>query len=136
MLENLMTGQESRFLISLLISLIAGLVIGIEREIRKKEAGIRTHIFVIAGSMLFTFLSSLVDLSSPSRIASNIVIGIGFLGAGIILIENNKVRNLTTAANVWFAAAIGMLIGFQFYLIAIMATIFAILIPLIPGIRH
>lgn len=135
MLERFMTGDESRFLISLLLCLIAGLIMGIERELKHKEAGMRTHVFVITGAMIFTFLSSLVDLSSPSRIASNIVIGIGFLGAGMILREKEKIRNLTTAASIWYAAAIGMLIGYQFYLIALIATLFTILVSFIPGIN-
>jgi len=136
MFEYLLTGYEGKLLIGIVLSLVAGTLIGIERELRGKEAGIRTHIFVIAGSMLFSFMSGIVEPTAAGRIASNIVIGIGFLGAGIILREHNKIINLTTAANIWFAAGIGMAIGFQFYLIAVIATVLALIVPWIPGIKH
>lgn len=124
-----------QFLIGLGLSIIIGLVIGLEREWRGKDAGISTHILVIAGAMLFTELSAVVDPMSTSRIASNIIPGIGFLGAGLILKEGGNVRNLTTAASLWFSAAIGMAIGFGFFVIACLAGIACALIPLIPSIR-
>jgi len=135
MLENLITGHEIDFLIKLVLCIIGGVLIGIERESRKKSAGISTHAFVIAGAMAFTVISLFMDPNEPARIAAQIVSGIGFLGAGIILKESNgEVINLTTAASIWFSAAIGMLIGFGWYLIAIIAIIFAIFTPRIPHI--
>ena len=135
MLENLITGHETDFLIKLIICAIAGVLIGIERESRGKSAGISTHAFVIGGSMAFTVLSIFMDPNEPARIAAQIVSGIGFLGAGIILKESNgEVINLTTAASIWFSAAIGMLIGFGWYLTAVIAIIFAIFAPRIPHI--
>ncbi len=122
------------FTIGLLISVMLGLMIGVERELRGKDAGISTNVFVISGAMLFTFLSMTVDPSSESRIAAQIVSGIGFLGAGLILKDGATVRNLTTAASIWFAGAIGMAIGFGYYEIAIIATIFSIVVPRIPRI--
>ncbi len=99
-LEGIPTGYEIRFLIDIGIALGAGFVIGVERESRNKPAGIRTHCLVIGGAMIFTFLSSLVDANSSSRIAPQVVSGIGFLGAGIILKSeiDKKITNLTTAA--------------------------------------
>jgi putative Mg2+ transporter-C (MgtC) family protein len=131
---TLLSGTEFEFLIGLGLSVIAGFLIGLEREARGKDAGISTHAFVVAGSMLFTFLSLKVDPASTSRIAAQIVTGIGFLGAGLILKEGTRVRNLTTAASLWFAGAIGMAIGFGFYVVAIVATIAAIFIPKIPHV--
>lgn len=82
---------------------------------------------------MFTALSIHIDPTSPARIAAQIVSGIGFLGAGMILIsKGEKIKNLTTAASVWFAAAIGMAIGFGWYLLAVVATIYSVLVPLIP----
>lgn len=124
---------EGKFLVDIMLAVILGYVVGAEREIRGKDAGISTHILVIAGAALFTFLSSSVDPASSSRIAAQIVSGIGFLGAGLILKEEGtRVRNLTTAASVWFAGAIGMAIGFNFHVVAIMATVVAVLVPRIP----
>ncbi len=123
------------FLLALLLSVFAGLLMGIERESRHKDAGISTHIFVVMGSMLFTYLSMRVDLDSTSRIASQVVVGIGFLGAGLIIKEGTNVRNLTTAASLWFAAAVGMSFGFGYYFIGIIATIMAMVIPRIPHLK-
>lgn len=124
-----------QFLTGLGLSIVIGLVVGLEREWRGKDAGISTHILVIAGAMLFSQLSNIVDPESTSRIASNIIPGIGFLGAGLILKEGGNIRNLTTAASLWFSAAIGMAIGFGFYTVAVIAGIACVLIPLIPSIR-
>jgi putative Mg2+ transporter-C (MgtC) family protein len=99
------------FILDIFLVVVLGYLIGAERELRNKDAGISTHIFVICGAMLFTFMSMTVDPSSKSRIAAQIVSGIGFLGAGLILKDGASVKNLTTAASIWFAGAIGMAIG-------------------------
>lgn len=134
--EGIPTGYEVRLLIDLGIALAAGFAIGAERESRNKAAGISTHCLVIGGAMIFTFLSSVVDPNSESRIAAQIISGIGFLGAGLILKSepNGKVTNLTTAAAVWFAASIGMAIGYEYYFLAAVATAFAVGVPRIPHI--
>lgn len=134
MLENILSGYEIRYLIKLLFCLFAGLMIGSERESRGKSAGISTHTFVITGSMTFTVLSFLMDPASPARIASQIVSGIGFLGAGIILKrEEGRIINLTTAASIWFSASIGMMIGFDWYICSLFAVAFAVLVFKIPA---
>jgi len=122
------------FIINIGLSLLAGLAIGIERESRGKDAGISTHSLVIMGSMLFTYLSLQVDPASTSRIAAQVVSGIGFLGAGLILKEGTSVRNLTTAASLWFAAAIGMAFGFGYYIEGVVSVFVAILALRIPHI--
>jgi len=128
--------MQLEFLIDIIIALAAGFVIGAERESRGKPAGISTNSLVIGGSMLFTYLSAAIDPNSTSRIAAQVVSGIGFLGAGMILKGeiDKKITNLTTAASVWYSAAIGMAIGFNFYIIALAAVIFAVLVPRIPHI--
>lgn len=126
---------EMTFLIGLGLSLVLGYIIGAERESRGKDAGISTHILVIAGAMLFTLLSSIADPTSDSRIAAQIVSGIGFLGAGLILKEGTTVKNLTTASSIWFAGAIGMAIGFGYFGIAIIAALASAVIPRIPHLH-
>ena len=140
--------QEVDFLIKIGLSLVAGVLIGADRELKGKASGIGTHCFVIGGSMIFTYLSALVDPNSTTRIAAQIVTGIGFLGAGIILKDeifdkkdtddprHTKVLNLTTAASIWFSGAIGMAIGFNFYFVAIVSIAFAVGVPHIPKIRR
>jgi len=123
------------FTIDLLIAVTLGFIIGAERESRNKDAGISTHSFVISGAMLFTFMSMTVDPGSQSRIAAQVVSGIGFLGAGLILKDGLTVRNLTTAASIWFAGAIGMAIGFGYHQIAIIAALDSIFIPRIPHLK-
>ena len=118
------------------ISLSAGLgmVIGAERERKDKPAGLRTHVLVAIGSTLFTLLSFINPFPGqgysfdPTRIAAQVVVGIGFLGAGMIFLKDNEARGLTTAAGIWVTAAIGMAVGFGSYVIAIYSTILAFLI--------
>ncbi|MCA9514579.1 MAG: MgtC/SapB family protein [Myxococcales bacterium] len=135
-LDSPITGLELPFLLRLGAALVAGFAIGAERESRHKPAGISTHTFVIAGATLFTLLSTAFDRGDPARIAAQIVTGVGFLGAGIILKDGGRLQNVTTAASVWFAAAIGMTIGFGWYAIAGIATLFSVLVPRIPHIAR
>ena len=86
--------------------------------------------------MLFTFMSMTVDPASQSRIAAQVVTGIGFLGAGLIIKDGATIRNLTTAASMWFSGAIGMAIGFGYYQIAIIAALASVFIPRIPHLKH
>ncbi|EDM37448.1 MgtC family protein [Pedobacter sp. BAL39] len=98
----------------LLATLLCGLI-GAEREFRNKQAGLKTMIMIGLGSTLFTILSIKIGETSHDRIASNIVTGIGFLGAGVIFKEDNNVKGLTTACVIWIVAAIGMAIGAGYY---------------------
>ncbi len=125
---------ELRFAIAMAFSIVIGYIIGAERELRGKDAGISTHILVIVGSMIFT-LSSSLDATSPSRIAAQVVSGIGFLGAGLILHAQGGVKNLTTAASLWVAAALGIALGFGLYAIAFVGGVLTTLIPRIPRVR-
>lgn len=125
-LENghFITGSEvNKFLMA---TLLCGLI-GAEREFRSKQAGLKTMIMIGLGSTLFTILSIKIGLSSHDRIASNIVTGIGFLGAGVIFKEDNQVKGLTTACVIWIVAAIGMAIGSGYYEQAIGVTLVVLL---------
>jgi putative Mg2+ transporter-C (MgtC) family protein len=115
-----------------------GAAIGFERELREREAGLRTHLLVCLGSALFTIISAYgfhefltsgdaVVRSDPTRIAAQIVTGIGFLGAGAIIRQGISVRGLTTAATLWVAAAIGMATGAGYYSGALIGTVLTVL---------
>jgi putative Mg2+ transporter-C (MgtC) family protein len=104
------------------VAFIIGAVIGLEREFRSKPAGFRTMILICVGSCLYTILSKEASNMSPDRIASNIVTGIGFIGAGVIFKEGISVNGLTTAALIWITAALGMAVGYHNYPIAIVVT--------------
>lgn len=138
-MNNLLTitSLEKEFFADLVLALVCGLVIGIEREKRNKPAGISTQTLVIGAAMLFSFLSKTINGSDPTRIAAQIVSGVGFLGAGIILKseKTGKVSNLTTAASVWYSAAIGMALGFNYHFIAVAATLYVVIINRIPHFR-
>jgi putative Mg2+ transporter-C (MgtC) family protein len=128
--------REIEFLVDLGLAFLCGLFVGGEREYRGKPAGISTQILVITASMLFTFMSQLLDAGDPARIAAQVVSGIGFLGAGLILRseEKNSVNNVTTAASIWYGAAIGMALGFNLHIIAVIAAVYAVVISSIPNI--
>lgn len=104
------------------VAFILGAVIGVEREVRSKPAGFRTMILICVGSCLYTILSKESNTVSPDRIASNIVTGIGFIGAGVIFKEGISVNGLTTAALIWITAALGMAVGYHNYPIAIVVA--------------
>lgn len=135
-LSQLFGHREVEFLIDLALAFVCGLIIGGERESKGKPAGISTQTLVIAASMLFTFMSRSVHAVDPSRIAAQVVSGIGFLGAGLILKSENKndVTNVTTAASIWYAAAIGMALGFNMHLIAIVASVYVVAVSALPNL--
>ncbi len=110
----------------LIIALIIGAVIGAEREYRTKSAGFRTVILITVGSTLFTIISNL--MSHDARVASNIVTGIGFLGAGAIFKEGANIKGLTTATTIWISAAIGMAIGVGQYEFAFVSVAIVMLV--------
>ena len=109
------------------IAFVIGAVLGLEREFRSKPAGFRTMILICVGSCLYTILSKEAGGSSPDRIASNIVTGIGFIGAGVIFKEGITVNGLTTAALIWTTAALGMAIGYHNYPLAIVVSVIVVI---------
>ncbi len=118
------------FVIRIVVAALLGGLLGLERTIAGKVAGIRTYALVSLGSALFISVSELVVSQAggamavdPLRVASQVVVGIGFLGAGLIVFQESRVSGLTTAAGLWVAAAIGVTTGFGFYLLACVATL-------------
>ena len=116
----------------LVLAVIVGGLIGAEREYRSKSAGFRTLTLICLGATLFTILSELIGaVHAPERIASNVVVGIGFVGAGVIFRSDpvhSKVNGITTAAMIWVTAALGMGIGAGYKLISIMACLLVLLV--------
>ena len=111
--------------IRLVVALLLGGIIGVEREFRAKDAGFRTHFLVSVGSALFCVVSQYgfgEELKDASRVAAQVVSGIGFLGAGTIIFQKNVIRGLTTAAGLWVTAAIGLACGTGMLLIAAIST--------------
>ncbi len=126
----------------LFLSAILGALIGWERESLNKDAGYRTLSLVAVGVTLFTLISqygfgTAADGIETTRIAAQVVTGIGFIGAGLIIFHHDRIKNLTTAATVWIVAAIAMAVGVGWYLVAILATaislfVLHVLIKIIP----
>lgn len=114
--------SEFIYLLRILFAVFLGFMIGLERKIRFKEAGIRTHTIVCAGSSLIMIVSKYGFSDSPdfdaSRVAAQIVSGIGFLGAGMIIYRRQAIHGLTTAAGVWATAGVGMAAGSGLYIVA------------------
>ncbi|MBQ6754713.1 MAG: MgtC/SapB family protein [Bacteroidales bacterium] len=125
------------YIIRLLLAAVLGGVIGLEREYHAKEAGFRTHVLVAVGSALFMLISqygfdAFLGVKSvsfdPSRIASQVVTGIGFIGAGTIIFQKKFIRGLTTAAGIWVTGAIGLACGCGMYFIAAVTTAIVIIV--------
>ncbi len=121
---------DMQIIIRLTVALVLSGLIGLERQINRRTAGLRTHILVSVGSCLIMLTSLYVfdiykKIASldPTRIAAGVITGIGFLGAGAIFRENDGIRGLTTAASIWVAAAIGLAVGCGFYTAAIFSTV-------------
>jgi putative Mg2+ transporter-C (MgtC) family protein len=120
------TGDQLEILGRLILAGFLGGLIGLEREVRGYPAGIRTIALVALGSCLFTDVSTL--LGGDDRVAAQIVTGIGFLGAGVIFREGYTVRGITTAATIWSAAAVGMAIGIELYVVGVLGAIVIFLV--------
>lgn len=130
----MVTAIEAEIILKLVFAAALGAIIGLERELNKKPAGMRTHALVCMGAALFTVISFSFQNENVdvSRVAAGVVTGIGFLGAGVIWQIRNKVHGLTTAADMWAVAAIGLAVGMGLYLIAIAAAAL-MLVLLVPG---
>jgi len=115
--------------LKLFIALVIGGSIGLERELRTKGAGFRTMMLICIGATIFTDLSQILGVNiSPDRIASNVVVGVGFLGAGVIFKSDDKIHGITTAATIWITAALGMGIGGGFYLASVISAAIVLVI--------
>ncbi len=140
---EIFNNPQIRIILELLLAALLGALVGLEREYKKKEAGLRTHSLVALGAALFTIIgsesfSAFSDKAGisfdPSRVIAGIVIGVGFIGAGLIFRRQFRIEGLSTAAGLWMAAAIGGAIGFQLYFPAIFATF--LVIGILAGLRR
>ncbi len=114
---------ENEIILKLLSAIIIGGLIGLEREYRDRAAGFRTMILITTGAMLFTYLSILIGGEDDSaRITAAVVTGIGFLGAGAILVYQGRIQGLTTASTIWLSAALGVAIGAGAYGVAYLSA--------------
>jgi len=127
-------------MVRLILSAVLGGVIGMERELHRHEAGLRTHILVCMGSSLIMLTSLYVfdiykgiNVVDPSRIAAGAITGIGFIGAGAIIRAGMSVKGLTTAASLWITAAVGLAVGCGFYLAGILASLISVIVLLFLG---
>jgi putative Mg2+ transporter-C (MgtC) family protein len=120
--------------IAMLVSTVLGTIVGFERQMGRKPAGLRTHVLVCLGSTMFVLLAphAVRTVSGmqfdPTRIIHGVVTGVGFLGAGSILRQEGYVHGLTTAASVWMVAAIGVSVGVHAYTLAIVGTVLALIV--------
>ena len=122
---------ETEIAVKLVFAALLGLLIGSEREMHHKPAGFRTHALVCMGACLFTITSQAFQVN-PSLVAAGIVTGIGFLGAGMVYQVKDKIYGLTTAAELWVLASIGIAVGIGYYFGAMISTIIVLAI-LVPG---
>lgn len=122
---NFILGNNLEIFGQLFLAALLGSVLGFERELARKTAGVRTYALVSMGSALFSIISTVAFREfigsasfDPSRMASQVIVGIGFIGAGLIVFQDSRVQGLTTAAGLWVAAGIGMAVGYRLYSIA------------------
>ena len=127
--------QNGDFIIKLVVAVAMGVMIGAERLLVHKEAGVKTHALVSLGAAMFVIISEILHVKygavtgfDPTRIASQIIVGIGFLGAGSIVLRGSHLLGLTTAGGLWVTAAIGMAAGFGMYSLAMIATVLVLFI--------
>jgi putative Mg2+ transporter-C (MgtC) family protein len=125
--------STGEIVLRLALAVVVGGIIGAEREYRSKSAGFRTLTLICLGASMFTILSQLIGAEhAPERIASNVVVGIGFVGAGVIFrSDHNKVNGITTAAMIWVTAALGMGIGAGYKLLAFIACLLVVIVILL-----
>jgi putative Mg2+ transporter-C (MgtC) family protein len=130
--------MDNEIIIRFLLAVLWGGIIGAEREYRSKSAGFRTMIMISLGACFFTIISKIIGApNNADRIASNIVSGIGFLGAGVIFRGENRINGITTAATIWVVAAVGMGIGAGYYFASACSSVFMILIlALLPYLER
>jgi putative Mg2+ transporter-C (MgtC) family protein len=121
---------------AILLAICCGAAIGFERQIKHKPAGLRTNILICLGAAVFTIISERMagDKDAVTRIAAQIVTGVGFLGAGAVIQDRGGIHGLTTAATIWLVASVGMACGARLYQLAGVSTLVAIIV--LVGLRH
>lgn len=140
--DSFLNNPQIQIFAQLILASLLGALVGLEREYKRRAAGLRTHSLVSLGAALFTILGLEVsnnylnsaDVSfDPSRIIGQIVLGVGFLGAGLIVIRESRVEGLTTAAGLWVAAALGVAVGIKLYSIAVFTAFLTL--GILAGLR-
>lgn len=133
--------QNSDVILKLVVAVGLGILIGGERLLVHKEAGMKTHALVSLGSAVFIIISEMIALKyamiggfDPTRVASQVIVGIGFLGAGSIMLHGSRLLGLTTAGGLWVTAGIGMATGFGFFSLAIITTILVLFVLTVVNI--
>lgn len=121
---------HTEHIIQIIAAFVAGGLLGLEREYHSKPAGFRTMILICVGSCLFTILST-TFAENPDRIASNILTGIGFIGAGVVFKEGINISGITSAATIWIAASLGMCIGLKFYGLALFVAVLVMIVLIV-----
>jgi putative Mg2+ transporter-C (MgtC) family protein len=134
-METLFIDSEITIFLQLIFAMFLGMVLGGERAIAGKTAGMRTYALVSMGAALFIIISTTVTKQligitdvDPLRVLSGIITGIGFIGAGLIIFRESTLRGLTTAAGLWVAAGVGVSVGYKFYLLALFSTILTLFV--------
>ncbi len=120
--DHVLSGFDFETIVRLLIALVLGAAVGFERQLKKRPAGLRTHMLVCLGAAIFTTVGLSLE-PNTSRIAEAIVTGIGFLGAGAIIAQGGRVRGITSAATLWAVAGLGLAVGVGAYVIAVVITV-------------
>jgi putative Mg2+ transporter-C (MgtC) family protein len=134
--------QNGEIILRLAVAVGLGMLIGAERLLVKQAAGMKTHALVSMGSALFIIISEMLAIKyagigggfDPSRVASQIIVGIGFLGAGSIILQGSRLIGITTAGGLWVTAGIGMAAGFGLFSIAVLATLLVLFILVVVNI--
>jgi len=122
--------MEQGDITSLILALVFGIVIGMERQFSRKAAGLRTNVLICVGAAVFTIISKQMagQSDSATRIAAQIITGVGFIGAGAIIQDRGGIYGLTTAATIWLMSAIGMACGAKLYGLAALTTLIAVIV--------
>jgi len=133
--EAVLVTSQAETLLQLVVAMVLGMIMGGERSIAGKTAGMRTYALVAMGSALFIIVSASVQAAflgvvnfDPLRVAAAVITGIGFIGAGIIIFRETTLRGLTTAAGLWVAAGVGIAVGFKMYMIASFAAVLTLFV--------
>ena len=130
--------QNGDIILRLSVAVVLGMIIGAERLFVHKQAGMKTHALVSLGAAVFVIISEMISIKygvtggfDPTRIASQVIVGIGFLGAGSIMLQGSHLFGLTTAGGLWVTAGIGMAAGFGFYSLAVITTVLVLFVLII-----
>lgn len=130
LLDRLWVWLQTEHILPILIAAILGGVVGFERQLRRKAAGLRTNMLICMGAALFTLLTKETGVSSDSltRVIQGIATGVGFLGAGVMIHQGTDIHGITTAATIWLVTAVGVACGLGLYGMAIMTIVMAIIV--------